>query len=104
MILVTMLQSARFDMVGIIPEMLDENDPRPAREQFDTNYQHGGGWMPFHGHTLVPEDKFKLCYPGDPPLLPVALIRLRHERIVIYPHAWVVILQPDNTFEVARMD
>jgi hypothetical protein len=101
---VTMLQSVPLDMIGIIPEFLSEDDPRPAREQLNDNYAHGGGWQPFKGHTLVPEDGFKLCYPGDPPLRPIAFIRLRRERIVIYPHAWVMILQDDNTFEICRMD
>jgi hypothetical protein len=101
-IAVTMLHSVPIELVGFIPTFLDENDLRPAREQFNEKYV--GGWHPFQGHTLVPEQDFALCYPGDPPLHPIALIRLRRERIVIYPHAWVMILQDDNTFEVARMD
>ena len=104
MIAVTMLHSVPLELVGFIPDMLSEDDPRSAREQLDANYKHGGGWQRFIGHTLIPEDGFTLCYPGDPPMHPIALIRLRRERIVIYPHAWVLILQDDNTFEVARMD
>ena len=30
------------DMVGLIPSFLDTEDTRPAREQIDANYQHGG--------------------------------------------------------------
>jgi hypothetical protein len=88
-IAVTMLHSVPLELVGFIPDTLNENDPRSAREQLDAGY--GGGWQKFVGHTLVPEDGFKLCYPGDPPMHPIALIRLRRERIVIYPHAWVMI-------------
>lgn len=31
------------EMLGYLPNMLNEHDPRSAREQLDDNYQHGGG-------------------------------------------------------------
>ena len=37
------------DDLGLLPSMLSEHDPRPAREQFDARYGHGGGWRPFTG-------------------------------------------------------
>jgi hypothetical protein len=91
-------------MVGYIPHYLHEDDPRPAKEQFHENYAHGGGWFPLKGHKLDVDKNFQLKYPEDPPIYPIAMIRLRNERIFIYPHAWVMILQEDNTFEIARMD
>jgi hypothetical protein len=93
---------ATMDHVGIIPDMIRESDPRPAREQLHTGYSHGGGWHPFNGFTLNANDT--LSYPGDPPVIPLAEIRLREERIVIYRHAWVAIIQPNRSFEVCRMD
>ena len=44
--------SINSEHLGLLPMMLDPSDPRPAREQFDENYQHGGGWRPFNGFTL----------------------------------------------------
>src|SRR5262245_27921658 len=88
--------------LGLLPMMLSEDDPRPAREQFDQNYQHGGGWNPFDGFKL--RDDNWLTYPGDPPTMPVAWTRLRDELIVLYQHAWVAIIQPDRSYEVCRMD
>ena len=88
--------------LGIVPGFLDENDPRPAREQFDERYAHGGGWRPMRGFKLGP--RYLLIYPGDPPLVPIARTRLRNELIIMYPYAWVVIVQPDQTFEGCRMD
>jgi hypothetical protein len=91
------------DHVGLIPSFLDPDDPRPAHEQFNTNYAHGGGWWPMSGFTLDLESKV-LTYPGDPPCEPLALIPFREERIYIYESAFVAIVQPDNTYEVSRMD
>ena len=87
------------DTVGIIPHFLNEQDPRPAKEQFDTAYV--SGWQPFHGFR---RDDLTLTYPGDPPMKPLALITFKNERIFVYQHAWVMILEKDGTFEVARMD
>ena len=95
----------RFDpeQLGFIPSFLSEEDPRSAREQLDANYQHGGGWRPLDGWELD-TNTLGLTYPGDPELMPFAFTRLRGEIILFYPYAQVMILQPDMTFEVARMD
>lgn len=90
------------DHLGLLPYMLDADSPISARDQFDANYQHGGGWRAFRGHTLNADNT--LSYPGDPDLIPVARTRLRDELIIVYDHAWVAILQPDRSFEVCRMD
>ena len=91
------------DMLGFIPMFLHENNPRPAKEQLDSNYRHGGGWNPFMGFTLDKED-MSIQYPGDPKLHPIAHATLRDEKIYVYPYAWVLILQPDGSFEISRMD
>lgn len=87
--------------LGYLPDFLSEDDPRPAREQFHANYQFGG-WQPFKGHELGPNNE--LHYPGDPPLIPLAQAKLRDELIVFYDCAWVAVIQPDRSFEVCRMD
>ena len=87
--------------LGYLPLFLSEADPRPAKEQFDDHYQ--GGWMPMKGFRLNIAS-MALTYPGDPPLLPDAVTRLREEAIFVYPHDWVLILQTDGTWEVARLD
>lgn len=93
---------ARPDMLGYIPGFLSENDPRPAREQLDTAYSHGGGWTPFHGFTILPDGNLK--YPGDPPVELLAETHLRNETIRFYNHSWVCIIQPDGSYEICRMD
>lgn len=93
----------RTEYLGLIPEMLSESDPRPAREQLNTGYSHGGGWHPFNGFKLN-TTTLELYYPGDPPTQPLAYANLRDERIVVYEHSWVAIIQKDNSFEVCRMD
>ena len=88
--------------LGLIPGMLDDQDPRSAREQLDAGYRHGGGWLPVRGFTMG--EDLTLHYPGDPPYRALARCALRMERIVFYPLAFVAIIQPDLSFEVCRMD
>jgi hypothetical protein len=88
--------------LGFIPEFLSEADPRPASIQLHHNYSHGGGWRPLAGWTLNPDDS--IAYPGEPALMPLAKATLRDELILVYRYAWVAIIQPNRTFEVARLD
>ena len=88
------------ESLGFLPCFLSENDPRPAAEQFNRNYI--SGWRPMEGFTLRADGT--LCYPGDPPLLPLAETRLRGEVIRLYECEWVVIIQPGGEFEVSLMD
>jgi hypothetical protein len=88
--------------LGLLPDFLSDRDPRPAAAQIDQNYAHGGGWRPQQGFTLLPSKT--LTYPGDPPLQPVAMTRLRDETLLFYPHAILAIVQPDGAFEVCRVD
>jgi hypothetical protein len=87
---------------GMLLYMLDDKNPRPAREQLDAGYGHGGGWRPFKGHTLN-EDQ-QLCYPGDPPMALLARTKLREEVILLHDCSWVTIVQPDGSHETCRMD
>lgn len=91
---------ATFEMLGFIPSFLDDNDPRPAKEQFNANYV--GGWNPFPGFTMQPDGT--LSYPSDPPTRLLAETKLRDEIIRFYEYAWVAIIQPDGSFEISRMD
>ena len=91
--------------LGLLPDMLDENDPRCARDQLDANYQHGGGWYPMKGFKLDANKlDLGLRYPGDPPMMPMAATKLRDETIVLFECEWVAIIQRDGSFEVCRMD
>lgn len=90
------------DELGLIPSFLNEDDPRPAAQQIDAHYGHGGGWQPFKGHTMLPDGRLK--YPEDPPLDWIGETKLRDEVIRMYQYAWVVIIQPDGSFEVSRID
>lgn len=88
--------------VGFIPTFLDENDPRPAREQFAERYVHGG-WR--HQEVLTKGNRrYSLKYPGSPELHPIAVMSLRDEKIFVYDHGYVAIWQKDGTFEACRMD
>jgi hypothetical protein len=88
--------------LGFIPSFLSEDDPEPAAKQIHKNYTGGGGWFPMHGFEK--EDNNVLQYPGDPPLKPLAMTMLRKETILFYQHDIVCIVQPDGTWEAARLD
>jgi hypothetical protein len=91
------------DHLGFVPSFLNENDPRPAREQFNDGYAHGGGWRPQTGFTNPGGDP-ALHYPGDPPLEPLACFEFRDEIIFVYRYGYIAIFQPDGSFEACRMD
>ncbi len=95
-----------FDLVGLTPQFLDEDDEADAQTQLHRNYAHGGGWNDMKGFTLVGGDgpEPQLTYPDDPPTEAVAMWRLREERIILFDHAWVAVVQPDGSMRVARMD
>ena len=101
--------------VGILPQMLVFDDPRPAREQLHERYAHGGGWMPFSGFKLQrPSDNpltWTIKYPEDldesssvRPHEAIAYTLLSPEVIVLFEHSWVAIVQRDGSFSVSRMD
>lgn len=91
--------------LGAIPDFLHDDDPRPARDQFDERYV-WGGWRPQEGFTWVSPAPLGLTiqYPGDEPLSPLAYTHLRNEVIVLYRHSFVAIFQRDGSFEVSRLD
>jgi hypothetical protein len=90
------------DDLGFLPMIFTDSDPRPAIEQAEDRYSHGGGWRPIDGFVLN-RDK-TLSYPGDPDLEPMAEAWLRDETLLIYDHGFVAIVQPDGKYQVARMD
>jgi len=94
--------------MGYIPGWLSWADERSAKEQIGANYI--GGWFPYNGfqldennvlHDNLPTSKYES---KDPPLYPLAQAHLRDELIVFYDHAWVAIIQPNRSYEVARID
>jgi hypothetical protein len=92
---------ATIEMLGFIPEFLSEDDPRPAREQINDKYGHGGGWRPLPGFRMTEN---ALHYPEDPPYALLFETTLHDEVIRFYNYAWVAIISADGSFEVCRMD
>ena len=86
--------------LGALPDMLEANDPAPAREQLGRRYQHG--FRGRSGRYLDADDV--LHFPGDRPYRPLAEMRMRDEIILIFEGSFVAVSAPDRSFEVARMD
>lgn len=85
--------------LGAFPTFMSEQDQGSAREQID--FFACGGWQKFRGFSMGKDGS--LSYPGDPDMKPLAKGWLRDERIFVYEFDWVAIVQPDGTFEVARI-
>lgn len=90
------------ELLGYLPMMFTDLNPAPVAKQIDNNYGHGGGWRSFPGFKK--SANHSLRYPGDPPMRPIARVQCRDELVLIYPHAWVVVIQPDGSWDVARID
>lgn len=98
------LESEAMSHLGRIPLLLDPNCNDPVWLQIETNYPHG--WQPVRGvereKWMLTGDDY-LVYPGLPPLAPIAMAWLRSERIIVYPAGWLVVVDLNNDFTVARV-
>ena len=95
------------ERLGLIPSFLDDDDPRPAWEQINERYAHGGGWRPTKGFTLL-GDTMTLQYVDEEgpeePISPLAICWFHDELLCFYDCDWLAIFQRDETFEVSRLD
>lgn len=90
------------EMLGAIPSFLSEDDPRDAKTQINEAYGFAGGWRPLPDWEMSVDGAIK--YPGDPWLPVLCETRLRDEIIFYYQFSWVAIVQPDGSYEIARLD
>jgi hypothetical protein len=89
--------------LGFLPEILLDDDKRPVKEQLEDRYRHGGGWRPIPGITMGAQRV--LHFAGDPPYRPAALAKINDEFVIFYPQASLLaVVQPDNSYEVVRVD
>lgn len=72
-------------------------------EQINLAYKFGG-WQPFGQGKWKLHDDNRLEYPGDPTMEPIASAKVGDELVCIYRGDWWAIIQPDRSFEVARLD
>lgn len=101
------------DCLGALPTFFWNGDSRPASEQLDERYSHGGGFSTFgEGMFTLTEWEHgpaKLKYPGDPAYEEIArgylhLYQPSEELILVFDYAIVAIVQKDGTFLVTRCD
>lgn len=100
-----MLYFSNMKAAGLIPEFLDEHDPRTVQEQLDENYAHGGGWNSFEGFTLGSgPGHYTLSYPGDPVYREVSRAQFRNQTLVLFQYAWLGIIEDGKLLDVSRVD
>lgn len=88
--------------LGFLPSLISEG-AGPVAKQLETTYAHGGGWNPQSGFKLD-LSTMTLKYPGDPPMKILAASKCGSERLFFYPYAYLLIMQEDDTWEIARVD
>lgn len=93
---------------GYIPMFLTR-DHGTAKELINDGYV--GGWRPFKGFKLQIERAsktampvFHLTYPGDPELRVRAVGKFGDETLVLFESDWLAIIQPNDQWEIARID
>jgi len=102
-----MITFTNMEVVGFIPSFLNEADPRPAKEQINEAYAHGGGWNSFNGFGLGIDSRselYTLEYEGDPPTHELSRATFRDETLVFFEHSWFAIIQKDGSYDIARLD
>lgn len=87
--------------LGRIPILINPQCNDPVWLQVQDNYPEG--WQPEPpGKWTLTADEY-LIYPGLPPVAPAAMAWLRSEKILVYPAGWVVVVQLNGDFTVARI-
>lgn len=88
---------------GWLPVIFQLGDPRPAKEQIEERYAHGGGWSPNEKFATLPDGRIQ--YPEDDPLAPMFWTQIDSgETLILFEGSWLRILRPDATSDIVRMD
>ena len=90
--------------LGLIPSMINMFSEDDVATQLDNNYQHGGGFRNQEGFTYSHDDNDSMSYSDDPPMYPIAKFVAGSETVFVYPHAYVAVIQEDETHVISRMD
>jgi len=94
-------------LIGLIPEIITDRDPRPVHEQIESGYAHGGGWRPMPGFRLTCSSvagKSVLNYPVDPALHEISRAQIGEELVMVFDCDFVVVVAANGGFAVTRMD
>ena len=88
-------------MLGFLIMFIDAEDKTSAVDQIDRHYN--AYWNTIKNHTRIGDDG-TMYYPDDPPQKPLASAQHFDETLYFYPSAWVVVVKPDKSFDIARID
>ena len=92
------------EALGLLPLMLSEEDMRSARDQLQWHCAQHSKPVVFTtwGFTFNPKT-YSLKADGTAINRPLAKSSLRDETILFYRFSWLVIMQPDDSYVVARI-
>lgn len=90
--------------LGRIPILINPDCADPVWLQVQTNYP--DGWQPVvdgeREKWSLTGDSY-LLYPGLPPLAPAAMAWHKSEQVLVYPAGWLVVVDLEGTFTLARV-
>ena len=100
------------EVTGLLPEIIWQDDPRPAREQFNDRYAHGGGWNPMKGWLFKPgpDGEATLVFQSNDEeddaeeYREMSRTTINSEILILFDCEFLAIVQPDGSFEVDRVD
>jgi len=99
--------------LGFVPRFFHVGDDRPASEQLEERYAHGGGFRPMEGFELDLNREAPLAsriiYPADEDgpeevYRAVSYTLIGNELLIMFESSWLGIVQPDGEFAITRVD
>ena len=102
-------------IAGLLPAIFLQSDPRPAAEQLNDRYAHGGGFMPtpdgaawtyLSGEpaALTWRDLDDQDYVEDFAEVSRAQLPLTGETLILFDAAMLVIAKQDGSYQLTRVD
>lgn len=107
----TLLPGTHPDILGFLPLILRVDDERKIADQLNDRYAHGGGYFPMklekwqlNRETRIltyhdEEDESEIYQP-----LATHWFPLSEERAILYKYSILLILAPDGSFALTRVD
>jgi hypothetical protein len=97
------------ELLGVLPNFMNNLDPRSLKDQMIEGYirSAGGPCYPTAEATITVNGVYQ--YPRDPDLFPIFVFFRDQERVFIYPHGLVAIVEVDENSNIinqycTRMD
>jgi len=93
--------------LGLLPSFFIKDDPRPAVDQLNERYAHGGGFCPLDGFVI---EEGRIVYPAseewetDEVYYPIARTFVNGEPVTLFEMSWLTLKDKTGKTVVCRVD